>query len=167
MARRPTYINKTEFQSAVNQLEAAQTFENPSHLWKAVAASDYGAPYGKTHGFWYGKAKELSITYRAQPGNRGQNISPLKGRKVKRTKSNQYLNVLKESSPSSYHNLIDRAAQGSMSACLKLKCLECCGFDRVSVRECHIVRCPTYAFRPYQASAIDEVDADAELIESK
>jgi hypothetical protein len=42
------------------------------------------------------------------------------------------------------------AGQGSPRNAIKAKCLTCCGYDRIEVRECRVVLCPLWHFRPFQ-----------------
>jgi hypothetical protein len=46
--------------------------------------------------------------------------------------------------------LVDRVEQGSMTAALKLMCLDCSGWVKPEIRDCVIVECPLFPFRPYQ-----------------
>lgn len=40
-----------------------------------------------------------------------------------------------------YSKVASEAASGSFPAILKLKCLECCGWDKKAVRDCEIRSC--------------------------
>jgi hypothetical protein len=46
--------------------------------------------------------------------------------------------------------LVDRAEKGNLAAAVKLTCLECCSWVRQEIRDCVIVACPLYPFRPFQ-----------------
>src|SRR5262249_44654293 len=46
--------------------------------------------------------------------------------------------------------VIDQCEKGSLTAAIKLHCLECSCFVRQEVRDCVIHWCPLYPFRPYQ-----------------
>jgi len=46
--------------------------------------------------------------------------------------------------------IIQRAEKGSLPDAIKLKCLDCAGWERKEVRDCVIVACPLYPHRPYQ-----------------
>jgi hypothetical protein len=52
--------------------------------------------------------------------------------------------------PKSALPIIQRAEKGSLPDAVKLKCLDCAGFERKEVRDCVIVACPLYPHRPYQ-----------------
>jgi hypothetical protein len=46
--------------------------------------------------------------------------------------------------------LVDKVEQGSMAAAVKLVCLDCSGWVKPEIRDCVIIECPLYPFRPYQ-----------------
>jgi hypothetical protein len=46
--------------------------------------------------------------------------------------------------------LVDKALKGSMAAAVKLYCLECSSWVKAEIRDCVIVQCPLFPFRPYQ-----------------
>jgi len=50
-----------------------------------------------------------------------------------------------------YVGILKRAYKGHKISAIKAKCLDCCNFDRISVRECRAERCPLWAVRPYQS----------------
>ena len=47
--------------------------------------------------------------------------------------------------------LIDQAEGGSLTAAVKLMCLDCTCWQRAEIRDCTIARCPLYPHRPYQS----------------
>jgi hypothetical protein len=47
--------------------------------------------------------------------------------------------------------IIVQAERGSMVAAVKLKCLDCSGWVKQEVRDCTVVECPLFPFRPYRA----------------
>lgn len=59
----------------------------------------------------------------------------------------QYKNV-----PQSMRNLFLSvfATKPTMSKCVKLKCLDCCCFDKTEVTKCTTITCPLWEVRPYQ-----------------
>lgn len=50
----------------------------------------------------------------------------------------------------------DRAASGSMKAAIKLKCMDCCGHDKMMVKTCTSKDCALWTFRPYQPVPTEE-----------
>jgi hypothetical protein len=46
--------------------------------------------------------------------------------------------------------LVDQVEKGSMAAAVRLMCLDCSGWVKPEIRDCVIIACPLYPFRPYQ-----------------
>ena len=46
--------------------------------------------------------------------------------------------------------IVDAMVKGSMSKAVKLKCIECSNYQTSEVRDCVILSCPLFPFRPYQ-----------------
>jgi len=51
---------------------------------------------------------------------------------------------------SRYENTAEKALDGSRVAAIKIKCLECCGWDYTLVRRCGIDSCGLWEFRPWR-----------------
>lgn len=172
MARTKLEISKADFQKVVTDLEASQTFENPSVLWKAVEASDWGKnlkPRALTAAVAYVRAKELGIVYKTPAGKRGIQGGPIGGgvprvRVPRAKKMKAFADTfasLRKSTPKRYLPLVDKAEKGSKNACIKLKCLECSNWQSTEVKHCVITGCPMYPIRPFQGKA-DVEEAVAE-----
>jgi len=58
-----------------------------------------------------------------------------------------------ESATSMYKGVLVKAYKGTASprAAIKAKCLECCSYERVFIRDCTSYSCPLWAYRPYQS----------------
>ena len=46
--------------------------------------------------------------------------------------------------------IIAQAEQGSVTAAIKLKCLDCVCWSKFEVRDCVVIECPLFPIRPYQ-----------------
>lgn len=160
-------INKETFQSIVNQLESTQTFQNPSYLWKAVASTEWAKnlePRPLTASVAYLRAKEFGIIINTKAGKRGGTMtkervakmqSGRKGhrpRSIKMTVFTSTFSEMRTTYPSAFLPLINRAEKGSLKAALNLKCLECCSFQRVEIRNC---QCPGCALYPHRSGAAE------------
>lgn len=44
---------------------------------------------------------------------------------------------------------------------IRVKCLDCCGYERAEVAECRVVTCPLWAIRPYRYAVTTEAEAAA------
>lgn len=60
--------------------------------------------------------------------------------------------------PVLYTGVISKAFDKNCSprAAIKAKCLTCCNFVREDIRECAVVLCPLYSFRPYQVKTEED-----------
>ena len=52
-----------------------------------------------------------------------------------------------------YLPLLDKIANGSKAAAIKLNCLQCCGFEKKEVKFCTCTDCPMFTFRPYRSKS--------------
>lgn len=71
--------------------------------------------------------------------------------------------------PKSQQLLFEKAKKSKANA-IKAKCLDCCCFQRVEVRNCTAVDCPLHPHRPYQGKdgdSISETDSDDVIEESE
>jgi hypothetical protein len=61
------------------------------------------------------------------------------------------LEELAQTAPPAYQEMVAKAkAKGGLRTLLKLKCLDCCCWQREEVRRCTCVACPLHPVRPYQ-----------------
>jgi hypothetical protein len=168
MARTKLEISKVDFQNVVNELESKQEFSNPSLLWKAVEQSEWAQklqPRPLTASVAYMRAKELGINYKAKPGKRGSALiggaprGPRVPGKKKMKLFAESFALMRKTTPERFLPLVDKAEKGSKKACVKLKCLECSGWQSSEVRKCVITHCPLFPIRPYQGKVeVDEVE---------
>lgn len=169
MAKARLEIDKAEFQKVVSDLESSQTFINPSALWKAVEATDWSKglkPRPLTAAVAYVRAKELGIVIKTLPGKRGLPSGPRgTGVRVPRSKKmeafGESFKEMRADTPKVYLPLIDKAEKGSLRACIKLKCLECSGWQSSEIRNCNIVGCSLYPIRPFQGKKEEKAEAVA------
>lgn len=57
--------------------------------------------------------------------------------------------------PDSQKRIFYDSYQGKSKArALKAKCLDCCAFDKIEVKNCIVKTCPLWFFRPYQQKVI-------------
>jgi len=65
-----------------------------------------------------------------------------------------------ENSVPQKHQIATRRAllgQITRSTAIRVKCLQCCGYQREEIKECTVVTCALYAVRPYQDKAEDDL----------
>jgi hypothetical protein len=65
----------------------------------------------------------------------------------------------------SYRRNYDKALSGnSLSAAVKAKCLDCMCWEKVEVRDCAVVTCPLWLYRPYgERPAVTEIEPEPAL----
>lgn len=179
MARTKLELNKAEFQKIVTDLELQQVFPNPSHLWKAVEATDWAKgqkPRPLTAAVCYQRAKELGIVVSTVSGKRvGGVMSPEQkeamaaGRKGRRPRAekmklfSESFAEMRKGTPSRFLPLVDQAEKGSLRAAIKLQCLGCTCFTPSEIKNCGITGCPLFPHRPYQASLEEVVTVEEEV----
>lgn len=171
MAKTKLEINKNELQKLVTELEAKQVFANPSHLWKAVEASDWAKglqPRPLTASVAYARAKELGIIFKTIPGKKGggnPNLGsaprgPRVPRSQKMKKFSKTFSLMRKEVPEQYQYLIEKVEKGSMKAALKMKCLDCSAWDMSEVRNCVCTGCPLFPYRPGANKNVSESKND-------
>lgn len=58
--------------------------------------------------------------------------------------------------PPLYRGQAGRAFTGaSRATCVRVKCLDCCNYQRMEVRHCQVILCPLHPIRPYQPGEDD------------
>lgn len=66
------------------------------------------------------------------------------------------------STPKRFHPVALKVIEGSRSAALKLKCLDCTHWSTPEIRHCAIPSCSLFPFRPYQGKPeIEEITQEA------
>lgn len=74
-------------------------------------------------------------------------------RPVNREECEERLAILEGEVPEKYRGHVEKLKGGSLRAAVTLHCLQCVGYQRVEVRDCSSLRCPLWAFRPYQGGS--------------
>lgn len=119
-----------------------------------------------------GWIKRNNFPIKTQPGKRGSGLKPCQPGETRNftrtTRAEKFakdpeiinhLESLKVKVPERYVSLTDKIAEGSLKAALKLKCLECCNYQREEIRECRCKgRCAVWHLRPFQHDEDEEAD---------
>lgn len=173
MARIKVEVNKDELQKVINELESKETFNNLSTLYKAVENTEWAKsqqPKPLTASVVYLRIREFGIVCKTQPGKRlggdkptdqvtEQVTEPLVPHK-KMAAFGETFSKMRKFVPSRFLPLIDRAEKGSKVACIKLKCLDCSGYDVKEIKYCVVDACSLFPIRPYQ---VKEDDSEEEV----
>jgi hypothetical protein len=161
MSRRTIPIDKTKLCGIIQELENTQTFLNRSSLFQSVVST-----YNKDNSdslltvpVLYLRLKEWGTPLKTPKGKKGRQkgeiINPV-GRITRNEKFSQngttktalakMLKVL----PERFLPVGKKVIRGSLTAAVRLKCLDCSDYETTEVRKCECYECSLWAFRPYQ-----------------
>jgi len=165
MGRKTIKVNKTKLQNAIKEAEKDGPLTNLSALW-IKAAEIYngmsGIPEPITHSVAMLRTKAFKLKHQTKPGKRGggkgfggnKGNRTTKADKLKNSaKAQKALKILREHiTEERFLTILERIEKGSRSAAVKMKCIECMGFQPAEVKRCTVYTCPLWCFRPYQGS---------------
>ena len=156
--KKPFPVDRSKLESAITTAESNGGLPNITLLCQVVAEL-YNAnnpPRVITHSVVGLRIREWGISIKTIKGKRGRvSDSPTnsdckpKGNRL----SESVLQTLHRDVPLRFHPVIGRLNEGSRSAAVKLKCLECSGWQTSEVAKCVCPDCPLFSFRPYKRIA--------------
>lgn len=150
-------VSEKCLRQVIEEVENAASYPNRSVLWTVVANTHYARLIGLSAQVAMMRAQKWGIPLRTPVGKKGRSkgeVSPNKGvaRKQKTAQPNA-LAAMRNMFPLKMTKLVDRAARGSLKACIKLHCLDCVGLEKKEVRDCTSYSCSLWSVRPYQRKA--------------
>lgn len=176
MARKKLEVNKVTLQRAVEKAEENGSLSKLSELYEKVAENYNLSQHENITSSIVGlRIKEYKIETKTKPGKRGrekmtdkQKAAMQQNRTSKAEKfSNspvalKILNNMRKDVPERFQSVVEKVTEGSRTAAVKLKCLECSGYQTPEVRHCTAIQCPLWLFRPYQGkiNKIEELEED-------
>lgn len=164
MARTKLQVDRGALLAAILAAEASQPsgrFETRIELAKAVERSQWAqTAYPKQVTFStvllrideFGLEGEIA-TKKGKRGRRaGSVLSDEQKAAMQNGRKKRGVNVdnLRKNTPMAFLPIVDRIESGSLKAAIKMKCLECAGFQRAEVKACTVTSCPLHAIRPYK-----------------
>lgn len=171
-------VDMAQLKKSVVDAEKGGPLENRSALFTVVATS-YNAATGQncsgaTLQQLVNKQGWELITPKGKPGGRkpGQVITrrprseklaadPVYADSIKAMRRTVPLDMLPR-----LEKTLERAEKGSLTARIKLKCLDCCNMQPIEVKLCSIMDCSLWPIRPYRGrsdgSAVVDEDADTD-----
>lgn len=167
------FVDRSLLEKTIQALEAAQSFSNRSQLFDAVV-TDYNkaadVPINSPLVYLRVKSWDIPLkTPKGKPGRSGGNptlgtaVRVPRATKFKDASVQKSLSALKVVTNPKYHNLVKRASKGSLKAAVILKCIDCACEDRKSIKECCVLSCPLWPFRPFQSKeSNDKAVADSQ-----
>lgn len=158
MGKKKIPVKKSELEAVINELEANNTYSAESHLFAAVAETEWAKRQKITAPVVYLRVREYKIQLKTQVGKRGmmpKGVRPPRQKSLltRAQKFAKYAHIfaamLKEY-PRQLHVKINRIRKGSMKAAIAVKCLDCSGFYGREVKWCPCKTCALWVFRPNQ-----------------
>lgn len=149
--KRPVQVDRGKLTRSIVEAEKEGPLPKQGDLWKKVAEI-YGDPK-VTASVVYLRVKEWNLAVKTTAAKKGRRLSGGGKRRPRAEKmkafSSNFLKMKKETPPR-FIPLVVLSEQGSMRAALKLKCLDCMGFQTVEIKRCPVSGCSLYPYRPYQ-----------------
>ncbi len=160
--RKPIEIDKSEFQACVSELESQKTFSNRTELWAAVENSAWAKtriPRPLTAQVALLKAEEFELEIKTVKGKKGKSkgCGPVSsgGRKKKVFSIENIRKGIPLEERSSLEKTLNRAANGSLKARVKLMCMDCTNWQKKEVAICENNQCPLHDVRPYKRDKVE------------
>lgn len=162
MTRTRIAIDKNELVTVINQCEALQSYPTRGKLFEAVAKS-YTEIYkvSVSPAFVYLKTKEWAIPMTTPLGKKGRAAGcphpvlsgPRQSRADKLSNDSVKLEALTSLGkiiPERFLPVFKKLKAGSLTAAIKLKCLDCSDYQSIEVKNCECRECSLWVIRPYQ-----------------
>ena len=179
----PFPVDRKALKASILAVESNGPKSNRTALYEEVA-NHYNAAVNPakflTHSVVGLRIKEWKLTVETPVGKRGrsamtedQKAAMAAGRGNRRGRGEKFaannaivssLNEMEKNTPERFLPIVEKIKAGSMSAAVRLHCLECSGFVTSEVRNCVCTSCALFAFRPYQGAVeVEEaVEVEAE-----
>lgn len=165
-------VNKSELKQQVELLESSRVFNGQTEMWQALGETEWAKSNGYNWGTLYNKAKKYGIkpTTKSSRGNhllgtdnlkkyREENAALGASRETRADKiqgsadgRRWILAMKRDVNTNTNPVLLDKVANGNLSATIDLMCISCCAGDKQSVKECGCESCPLWYHRPYQGT---------------
>ena len=159
-------LDGVKLQAIITEVESKGPLENRTLLFTKVAdlyteRCKIKASFSTLAAF----AKKSGLTMTTPMGRRGAKSGerlhsvprgPRRSRADKFAANPQSVLSIKTivaSTPERFLPIAKRLAKGSMSAAVKLMCLDCTCHQTIEIKHCQAFECPLYCFRPYQGGS--------------
>jgi hypothetical protein len=179
MAKPVTPVDRKKLEAALREAEGDGPLKNLSLLWK-LAADIYNKRADTPISFSVValRVREWSIKVKTAPGRRGAPMTAEhkaalhagRGKRIPRSEKMKAFPTFEELrnelgrnvSLSRFLPVVDMAEKGSLRAAIKLKCLDCCGYQTTEVKHCTVTGCSLYPHRPYKPGVQEEDEGQEE-----
>lgn len=161
-----TPVDRNLLTNVIKTLESQQSFDNRSKLFDSVVTKyNEVADVPITASVVYTRINQWQlplVTPKGKRGRSGGNPSLATANRTSREEKfsaddgiKAAFTALKKVTEPKHHGLVKRASKGSLTAIIKLKCLDCCCNDTQSIKECCVLSCPLWAVRPYSSADVN------------
>jgi len=178
--KKSLFVDRGKLESAIRQAEQNGPLGNRGLLWKAIAEL-YNKNRGDAPEITFSvvllRVGEWNLPLKTPRGKKGrsgmtteQKVAQVKlmqagrlsgeGRVSKAEKfakdpaAKSALEDLKKTVPERYQPLVLKVIQGSRTAALKLKCLDCANWQPIEIKLCPVTDCALWNFRAFTKKAI-------------
>jgi hypothetical protein len=178
MARVKIEVDKGWLTGLVHRVEANGPLANLNALYKAIEATPEAKEKGISFSVVALRVAEFGIVTKTQKGRKGRvaGMPVVRGPRVPKAEkfaaSKTYLDSfakIEASIPTDmkerFTPVLEAARNGSRSAGVKLKCLDCSHWSSAEIKHCTVTSCGLWPFRPYQEKAEEGDKLDSELTE--
>jgi hypothetical protein len=183
VAKPSTPVDRAKLEAALREAEKDGPLANLTKLWEAAAAI-----YNKNPGVTpitfsvvLLRAKEWNIQVKTQPGRKGGPMSEehkaalLAGRGQRKPRAEKMkdfastFDALRRDlnahvDTRRFLPVVDAAEKGSLTAAVKLKCLDCCNWQTGEIKLCTANDCSLFPHRPYKPGAEEGDEAGDESV---
>lgn len=164
MGRTKIEIDREVLLHKIHGIESVNKFTTRQQLAEAVANTDWARNYNPkpiTASVVLLRIKDFKLDdyIKTPKGKRGRAkgyvLSPEQKTAMQagRGKANFVcgnIGELRKDFPESRQGLLDKVENGSLKAAIKAQCLSCCCQVTDEIRNCTVMKCPLYSFRPYK-----------------
>jgi hypothetical protein len=159
MGRTKVQVKSEELKEAIKLAEANGPFNTRQELAIAISSSQWGIDNNITTAVVINRIKEFGIVPLTQKGKRGRQTGEkltdshkqkLMDGRGKKSVDKSWIDGVRKITPAAYLPIVDRIEQGSLVATLKMKCLECCNFNKSEIKNCSVQTCVLWSRRPYK-----------------
>lgn len=171
---KPIKLERKLLEDVITKLEATNTYENRTALYKAVidelVRSHNYSPFSATTIYLrVEKDKTWTLPIKTPRGKRGGHLkgNPSALEEWKKTGESRQRKVddcakliawaMATKNPI-YIKLAKAVKRGSLKAAIKLKCIDCSNFQKEEIKHCQCFDCALWPIRPYRLQSIEVED---------
>lgn len=152
MGRTKVTVDEAELRQVVNELEEKNSYANRSYLFKAIAETEWAKNGKYTVSVISNRITEFKIEVKTEKGRVGGGVKNPGGTRKTRVVPAKNLRALAQIVPERFKGALKKLEKGSLTAAIRLKCLDCTDYQRAEIVACPIISCALHHVRPYKGS---------------